>query len=345
MKQLEKENNNIKMTNLFRSHKDMVFASLSLILLLMSACAQSSTSPGVTATGTVSSASTPTPIPTIAAATVTAQPATPSPTSPPKPAPAHYISQLVLRGVDRPDDLAFDPQGRLLFSDPHNNVVGRVNTDGSVSVLHRGIAGPEGLVVLPDGTLIVAEQNTNRILSFAPGAQTPMVLRTLPGAPSAATCKNGVDGIALDPTTNTLILPDSPTGAVYRMSLDGKTFTRLSSGIVRPVGAGVDKQGTIYIADECGNAVWRITPAGQTTRIGGFGMPDDVIPDGYGNLLVIDLEPSIHALIRMNLANTSQREILASQGFIEPQGLVVDAHGNIFVADDYANIIMEFKPA
>ena len=128
------------------------------------------------------------------------------------------------------------------------------------------------------------------------------------------------------------------------MSLDVKTLTLLAPGIVRPVGAGVDGQGNIYIADECGNAIWRITPAGKTTRIGGFGMPDDVVPDGYGNVLVIDLQPSIHALMRLNLA-TGKRETLASQGFIEPQGLAVDARGNIYVADDYANIIMKYTPA
>src|SRR6266700_7639031 len=146
------------------------------------------------------------------------------------------------------------------------------------------------MVVRPDGTIIFAEQDTNRIVSLAPGASTPLVLRTLPGVPSSATCKHGVDGIAFDPTTNTIIVPDSPTGTVYRMSLDGKSLTLLASGIVRPVGAGVDTQGNVYIADECGNALWRLTTTGKMTRIGGFGMPDDVIPDGYGNLLVIDLQ-------------------------------------------------------
>jgi hypothetical protein len=60
-------------------------------------------------------------------------------------------------------------------------------------------------------------------------------------------------------------------------------------------------------------------------------------------LLIIELAPSIHALIRMNLA-TGQRKTLASNGYIEPQGLVIDAHGDIFVSDDYANMIMEYTP-
>ena len=268
---------------------------------------------------------------------------TPSPTPMPRVAPAQYRAQVLLRGVGRPDDLAFDQQGRLLFSDEIDGTINRLNADGSVTRLLNDPAGPEGLVPLPDGSLIFAEQTTNRIMRLAPGANTPTVVRTLPGTPSSAPCKDGVDGIALDPTTNTLVIPDSPTGNVYRMSLDGKTFTLLASGITRPVGAGIDAQGNIYIADECGGAVWRVTPAGNLTRFGGFGMPDDVEPDGYGNLLVIDLKPSIHALIRLNLSNGRQ-QILASQGYIEPQGLAIDAHGDIFVSDDYADIIVKYTP-
>jgi sugar lactone lactonase YvrE len=191
--------------------------------------------------------------------------------------------------------------------------------------------------------MIIAEQRTNRILALAPGAKSLTVLRALPGTPGTAPCKDGVDNIALDATTNTLIVPDSPTGNVYRMSLNGKQLTLITSGIARPVGAVVDAHGTIYVADECGGAVVRITPDGRTTRISGFGKPDDVAFDHHGNLLLIDLLPSIHALIRVR-QSTGKHEILASKGFIEPQGLVIDGNDNIYVSDDYANEIVEFKP-
>jgi sugar lactone lactonase YvrE len=250
---------------------------------------------------------------------------------------------VVLKGVGRPDDLAFDQQGRLLFSDEFNESISRLNADGTVSLVLKDANGPEGMVVLPDGTISFAEQLTHRIVSLAPGSHTPTVLRALPGTPSKAKCKDGVDGIAFDATTTTLIVPDSPTGDVYRMSLDGKTFTKLASGIVRPVGAAVDSQGTIFVADECGNAIWSISATGNATRIDGFGMPDDVLPDGYGNVLVIDLDPAIHSFIRLNLS-TGLHETLASQGYIEPQGLVMDSHQNVFVSDDYANMIVEYTP-
>lgn len=312
-----------------------------LSLLFLASCS------GSPATGS------PTATPTLVNPTKTAQttqPAQPQPTKTPPaattvgPTPTHYTERTVFSGKGRPDDLIFDPQGRLVFSDFYNGNVRRLNADGSTTTIINGLAGPEGLVYLSDGTLIIAEQRTNRILQLSPDGMTLTVLRTLPGIPSGQSCKDGVDGIALDSTTNTLIVPDSPIGNVYRMSLDGSHLQLLATGITRPVGAAVDARGNIFVADECGGAVWRITPGGAVTRMGGFGMPDDVVFDPQGNMLVIDLQTSIHALVRV-LASNGKHEVLASKGFIEPQGVVVTKNGTIYVSDDYANTIVEFTPA
>lgn len=308
---------------------------LLLCLIFLSSCSQSSP--------TVTSIPTPTRSPVIATSTVTPTTA-PTSTGTPGATPQHFKTRIILSGRRRPDDLVFDPQGRLVFSDFYGGTISRINTDGSVTLLFSGLAGPEGMIYLPDGTLIIAEQRTNRILEIAPDTSAPTVLRVLPGTPSSLPCKDGVDNIALDPANSTLILPDSPTGNVYRMSLDGKKLTLLTGGIVRPVGAALDNQGNIYVADECGGAVVRIAPASKTTRIGGFGMPDDVAFDAQGNMLVIDLKVSIHALIRV-LHTTGARETLLSKGLIEPQGLLIDSRGNIYVSDDYANTITELIPA
>lgn len=308
--------------------------------VLFASCANpdsSTPTPILTATRSSSPTRTPRIVPTASPTTE------PTLTDTPDATPTRYTTRIIRSGVGRPDDLAFDREDRLLFSDFYHGTVSRLNADGSVTRIATGLAGPEGLVVLSNGTLIVAEQHTNRILALAPGAKSLTVLRTIPGTPGTAPCKDGIDGIALDATTNTLIVPDSPTGNVYRLTLDGKKLTSITSGIVRPVGAVVDGRGTIYVADECGGAIVRITPDGRNTRITGFGKPDDVAFDHQGNLLLIDLLPSVHALIRIR-QSTGKREILASQGFIEPQGLVVDGHDNIYVSDDYANKIVEFEP-
>ncbi len=315
-----------------RAHLPQTILGCLLCFVLLAACA------GATTT-------TPSPAPArTGIATPTVQATTPAPIATPTAVtPRSYTARTLLRGAWRPDDLAFDPQGRVLFSDVHNGIIGRLNNDGSVTVLLRDANGPEGIVALTNGTLIFAEQYTNRIMTLAPGANAPVVLRNLPGQPGQVSCKDGVDGIAYDPATSSIIVPDSPIGNLYSLSLDGKTLTLLASGIVRPVGAAVDGRGNVYVADECGGAVWRIAPNGQKTRIGGFGMPDDVAFDPAGNLLLIDLQPAIHALIRVNLA-TDQRATLASQGFIEPQGLLVNQRGTIYVSDDYADSIVEFVP-
>src|SRR5205823_11146826 len=105
-------------------------------------------------------------------------------TSTPVTTPTHYTSHVLLSGARRPDDLAFDSQGRLLFSDFYHGTVSRLNVNGSVTIIVSGLAGPEGMVFLSDGTMIIAEQRTNRILTLAPGAKALTVLRALPGRPS-----------------------------------------------------------------------------------------------------------------------------------------------------------------
>lgn len=315
-----------------RRHLPILHRALPLLMLVASACASSAT---------------PAPISTTQAARATATLASTAAATTPSPAttPSHSIVRVLFHGAAHPDDLAFDNQGRLLFSDVDGGTVNRVEVGGSLTVLRRGIAGPEGIVVLPDGTMFIAEQQTNRILRLDPGAASPTPIRTLPCPRTGATCTAlGVDNIALDPTSRTLIIPDSPTGEVYRMSLDGRTFTRLASGIARPVGAVVDSSGALYIPDELGGALWRIAPDGSTkTRIGGFGEPDDVVLDPQGNLLVIDLAGGVHALIRFDPRTGARRTLSAD--FTEPQGLVVDAHGDIFVADETAGRIVELIPA
>src|SRR5213595_3002507 len=121
-----------------------------------------------------STSSTPTPAPTRKTAiTPIAKPTLdPTFTNTPDTTPTHYTSQILLSGVGRPDDLAFDPQGHLLFSDFYNGTISRLNANGSVTVLATGLAGPEGIVALPDGTMIIAEQRTNRILALAPATKS-----------------------------------------------------------------------------------------------------------------------------------------------------------------------------
>ncbi len=256
---------------------------------------------------------------------------------------AHYTSHIYVRGWWKPDDLAFDAAGRIWFSDGANGMLDRVNADGSVTVVLKGFKRPEGVAVLPDNTVVFADQVTNRIYALAPGATRAILLRQMPSMPAGKTCNAGINGIAFDPTTNTLIIPNSPTGVVYHLSLDGKIMTPIISGLRQPDSAVAASDGTIFVDEECGGAIWRIPHTGAITHMGGFGALDDIVIDPHGNLLVTDVSPTVHALIRVNW-NTGRREILASKGYIKPEGLLVDAHGRIYLADDEVGEIVEYVP-
>jgi sugar lactone lactonase YvrE len=249
----------------------------------------------------------------------------------------------VHHGSDHPDDLVLDASGALLYSDYTSGTISRLRADGTSTVIHRGLDGPEGLVLLADGTLVVAEENTNRVLAFAPGASRAHVLTTLPGRPVRVTCHEGVDGIAWDATTHTLVVPDPVTGAIYRMAPDGSNRTRLSGGFVHPVGAAVGPDGSVYVADECGGDVWRLGAGGRHTRVARASMPDDLALDGHGNLLVTDVRHVRHDLRRWPLAG-GPSTVLARSGLIEPQGLLVDAAGRIYVSDDQTDVILRLTP-
>jgi DNA-binding beta-propeller fold protein YncE len=199
------------------------------------------------------------------------------------------------------------------------------------------------MVLLADGTLVVAEEKTNRIVSFAPGADTAHLLGTLPGTPTLVECHQGTDGIAWDPTTKSLVIPDAPTGTIYRLSTDGRILTRLAGGFTHPVGAAVDASGTVYVADECGGDVWRLTAGGGRTAVAPASMPDDVALDGFGNIIVTDVRHVRHSVTRTNL-RTGATTTLASAGLVEPQGLVIDGTGAIYVSDDIADVIIKLTP-
>jgi serine/threonine-protein kinase len=267
--------------------------------------------------------------------TVTAVPSvTPTATLPP----AVYAPVLLTKGFGCPDDLALDSQSRVIFSDQGNGTINRIDATG-ITTLARGLDEPEGIIVLPDGTLIVGEQGNagehlDRLDVVGPGTTTPQVLVTF----TNATDTPGVDGLSIDPRTGDILVADSPNGTVVRVSRDGKNRTVLARGFVRPVQALADAQGNIFVADEYGNEVVRIAPNGTVTRLIHLADPDDLAFDRDGTLLVTVLGDN--TVVRIDPVTGKNLGVVGSHLF-EPQGLVVDAHGNLYVSEETANAVVE----
>ncbi len=227
------------------------------------------------------------------------------------------------------------PDGSILFSDVGNGTINQIARDGRVTTLLRGLSEPEGIVVLPDGALIVAEQNKNRLLHFRPNAGQPATTwLTLENKTGSA----GVDGIERDAATGALIVSDSPNGRILRVSADAKNVRVIATGLVRPTGMAIDRDGSLIVADEYGNAVVHVRADGRFESLGHCATPDDVAIDAAGNIFVACLGDNS---VRMIDAHDGTIKMVAS--IRDPQGILVDADGNLVVAEAGLNRVVRLK--
>jgi adhesin HecA-like repeat protein len=238
---------------------------------------------------------------------------------------------LLAHGFGAPDDLAWGPHSSIYFSDFGNNAVDRLDSNGRVSVVWRNIRGPEGIVVEPDGSLVVAEQVPNRVLHLDLARRSRRVIATLANPSS----RLGIDGIARDPRDGSIIVPDSPVGTVLRITLSGRVRV-IASGLGRPVGALVLPDRSILVVDEHLNGAFRLSPAGTVRRFGGFlSVPDDAVSDGRGGFYVSCLgDGTIRHL------GADGAAMLTAANLPNPQGLLRRADGALIVAEESANRIV-----
>jgi sugar lactone lactonase YvrE len=244
---------------------------------------------------------------------------------------------VLASGFGSPDDLAVDPRdGTIYFGDFGNSAVNRLPPEGGTPVpVATGIQEPEGIVVLDDGRLIVAEQKTNRILLVDPRDGSKRLLRQMENI----TGQDGIDGLGIDRVNGELLVPDSPNNRMLAMSLDGAALRVIARGFQRPTGAARLPGGDILVAAEFGNALYRVTQAGKSTRIATMYQPDDVVVDAQGMAYVNSLGGAIYKVD----PNTGTRTTLLT-GLKLPHGLDVDPQGRLVIAEAGRNRIFRLVP-
>lgn len=285
-----------------------------LLLVGMTACLSATPQPTLI----------PTLPPTTASATATALPSA-TPTSIPSPLLIPPQVVVLAENIPEPDDLVLAPDGSIYLSDVTDGTVKRYSPDTGTRVVLSGLNEPEGMVFLPDGSLVIAEQGANRLVRYDFTAQilTPFLDLT------NNTNQLGVDGLAWDAASKTIIVPDSPNGTILRVGTDGRVLGQIASGFARPTGAWAEPDGNILVVDENGNALSRVHPNGDMERLAELPIPDDVIEDASGNIFVATIGDNAVHLIP---ADTHQ-DIVLAKGIIDPQGLIFDAEGNLIVTD------------
>ncbi len=183
--------------------------------------------------------------------------------------------------LDRPD-LQF--QGRIL----------RVRMNGDeiekVTVVADGMEHPNGLrirgnyVYVTQSMLSKVKREDGKLMScvyrFPLDAENIHVTNTLEDPDIVATfvtqnpkCQYGVDGIVFD-SRGDLIIGNFGDGELYRLKLNeqgdvisNEPWTKNPSQLKSTDGMTLDKYGNIYIADFSANAIAKVDPEGNVTRI------------------------------------------------------------------------------
>lgn len=227
---------------------------------------------------------------------------------------------------------ATDAQGNTYVADLGNNVIRKITSAGVVSTFAgNGTAGyvngsgsvvefnnPQSVAVDAAGNVYVADRGNN-------------VIRKITAAGVVSTLAGNTLGGWYDTTT--------PTDAEFN----------------HPTALTLDATGNIYVADNRNKAIRKITPAGAVTTIAGntviadaIGVPSAITTDAQGNIFICEqggrvLEITAAGILYTVAGKLNTPGYANGAGtvarFSNPQGIAVDASGNIYVADYNNNAI------
>jgi sugar lactone lactonase YvrE len=238
--------------------------------------------------------------------------------------------------------------GNIYISDTYNERIRKIDSTGKITTFagvgqsgYQGDGGPafqayitvpQGLRFDPSGNLVFADSNNNAIRSINPQG----VITTIAGTGTAGYNGDGISAtqaqlnlptdVAFDSAGN-LYIADAKNNRIRRVGSNKTITTVAGTGIAGfsgdglatgvelffPIGINFDLNGNLLIADTNNNRIRLLTPSGQLRTIVGDGLERY---NGDGSLATA-----------ASLAN--------------PEGVVVDGAGNIYIADANNNRIRE----
>lgn len=263
--------------------------------------------------------------------------ATPSPPLDPLsacPAALRFSALPVVTRVPGADDLAAAPDGTIWVSDARS-VVEHHTIAGALIQRLPDPRAPEGMVVLADGSLLVAEQGPDRVVQLQPATSSTRTVLQLTLRSGAL----GIDGIAYEGASRTVLVPDSPNGTLLAVSLSGGTPVRLAGGLGRPVGVAALADGSYAVAAENASGLYRVPAGGGAARpFGGIIQGDDVVASGP---LVYVTSLTTHQLFAVDTRNGHARVLVDADP--QPQGLAQLPDGDLVLSDSSSGVIARVR--
>jgi trimeric autotransporter adhesin len=254
--------------------------------------------------------------------------------------------------INNPFYIALDGSGNLFIADQFNNRIRKLATDGTITTVagtgtasfsgdgaaatSAAIHDPCGIVLDSSGNIyfsdtfnaVVRKITTSGIISTIAGTGTPS--STGDGGAATSATLNRPIGLALD-SAGRLYIADTASSNIRMVAADGIISTVAGTGVVgsvgdggpaasallnRPQGVAFDAAGNLYIADTANHLIRKVTTDGNITTVAGNGKSGF---SGDGGL--------------------------ATQASLwYPKGLLVDAAGNLLIADSFNSRIRVVAP-
>ncbi|MGZ3833321.1 MAG: T9SS type B sorting domain-containing protein [Mucilaginibacter sp.] len=189
-------------------------------------------------------------------------------------------------------------------------------------------------------------------------------------------------GVSVDNLGNLYVADDgnyeirmiTPGGSVSTLAGSGSAGAANGTGVAAsflgPVGLTIDAAGNLYVADLKNNLIRVVSQGGQVSTLAGspgvvgainakgaaasFNYPSDVAADGAGNIYVVDQGNNLIRKITPDGTVSTfagsgiggAKDATGTQAtFNSPEGIAVDHAGNVYVADDFNNMIRMISPS
>lgn len=247
-----------------------------------------------------------------------------------------------------PSGEVVDAQGNLYVSDQGNNVIRKIT--------------PAGVVSTYAGTGRAGYRN---------GATDTAHWK---GAPDSLAMFNSPQGLCIDATGN-IYVADRGNNVIREIMTNGRTKTIAGNKVKgfidatdeaaffdNPTGVAIDSKGNVWVTDQGNSALRKISSSGVVNTIFGspsqtnlLGFPSAITIDAKDNLYIVDESGRIFEYTTANSVLYVLAGAQNSQGdtdgagnialFKNPQGIAIDASGNIYVADQYNNVIRKITIA
>ncbi|HWD18526.1 MAG TPA: Calx-beta domain-containing protein [Verrucomicrobiae bacterium] len=289
-----------------------------------------------------------------------------------------------------PQGVSTDGAGDVLYSDYGDEQVRELLPNGQganplVRFQGDNPGGPRDAVMDAAGNLFVSYQANTIAGGSVVKVSTNGAVVTLGGG--SGTFSPVIGELALDPAGN-IFLVDTGSNVIRELTKTGNSYTasifagtglpggaadgaRALASFYAPRGIALDGNGNIYITDTGNHTIRQINSAGVVMTIAGqagvagvkdglglaaqFSSPEGIVLDALGNIYVADtgnnaVRELIHEADGWRVCTVAgyvggqygnQDGAGANAELHSPRGIGIDAHGNLFVADDVNESIRE----